>query len=124
MSIYRSAVNKPVTTALIFLAFAILGIFSLTRLPVDNFPDIESNVIMVMSSYPGASAEDVENNLTKVLENSLNGVSDLKNYYEFISALQERHLRPALEKLLPVMALSAWGVLPESLDFTFNPIGS
>jgi len=79
MSIYRSAVNRPVTTALIFLAFAILGVFSLTRLPVDNFPDIESNVIMVMSSYPGASAEDVENNLTKVLENSLNGVSDLKD---------------------------------------------
>ena len=79
MSIYRSAVNKPVTTGLIFLAFAILGLFSLTRLPVDNLPDIESNVIMVMSAYPGASAEDVENNLTKVLENSLNGVSDLKN---------------------------------------------
>jgi HAE1 family hydrophobic/amphiphilic exporter-1 len=34
---------------------------------------------MVMSSYPGASAEDIETNLTKVLENSLNGVSDLKN---------------------------------------------
>ena len=49
------------------------------RLPVDNFPDVESNTIMVMSSYPGASAEDVENNLTKLLENSLNGVSDLKN---------------------------------------------
>ena len=79
MSIYRSAVNKPVTTALIFLAFAILGVFALTRLPVDNFPDVESNVIMVMSSYPGASAEDVENNLTKVLENSLNGVSNLKD---------------------------------------------
>ncbi len=79
MSIYRTAVNNPVTTLLLFLAFAILGVFSLTRLPVDNFPDVESNVIMVMSSYPGASAEDVENNLTKVLENALNGVSDLKN---------------------------------------------
>ena len=79
MSIYRTAVEKPVTVSLIFLAFAILGLFALTRLPVDNFPDIESNVIMVMSSYPGASAEDVENNLTKVLENSLNGVSDLKH---------------------------------------------
>jgi HAE1 family hydrophobic/amphiphilic exporter-1 len=79
MSIFRAAVNKPVTTALIFLAFAILGVFALTRLPVDNFPDIESNTIMVMSSYPGASAEDVENNLTKVLENSLNGVSNLKD---------------------------------------------
>ena len=79
MSIYRTAVNNPVTTGLLFLAFAIMGFFALTRLPVDNFPDIESNVIMVMSSYPGASAEDVENNLTKLLENSLNGVSDLKN---------------------------------------------
>ncbi len=79
MSIYRTAVNHPVTTGLIFLAFAILGVFALMRLPVDNFPDVESNTIMVMSSYPGASAEDVENNLTKLLENSLNGVSDLKN---------------------------------------------
>ena len=79
MSIFRSAVNKPVTTFLIFLAFAILGVFSLTRLPIDFFPDIESNTIMVMSAYPGASAEDVENNLTKVLENALNGVADLKD---------------------------------------------
>ena len=79
MSIYRTSVEHPVTTALVFLAFAILGVFSLVQLPVDNFPDIESNTIMVMSSYPGASAEDVETNLTKVLENSLNGVPNLKN---------------------------------------------
>ncbi|MBO4434208.1 MAG: efflux RND transporter permease subunit [Bacteroidales bacterium] len=79
MSIYRTSVNNPVTTILVFLAFAILGIYALTRLPVDNMPDFESNVIMVMSSYPGASAEDVENNLTKVLENTLNSVAELKN---------------------------------------------
>ena len=79
MSIYRTSVEHPVTTALIFLAFAILGVFSLVQLPVDNFPDVESNTIMVMSSYPGASAEDVETNLTKVLENSLNGVPNLKD---------------------------------------------
>jgi len=79
MSIFRSAVNKPVTTFLIYLAFAILGVFALLRLPIDFFPDIESNVLMVFSSYPGASAEDVENNLTKTLENTLNSVSNLKN---------------------------------------------
>ena len=79
MSIYRTAVNNPVTTALVFLAFAIMGVFSLVQLPVDNYPDMESNTIMVMSSYPGASAEDVETNLTKLLENSLNSVADLKN---------------------------------------------
>ena len=79
MSIYRTSVTHPVTTILLFLALAIMGVFALTRLPVDNMPDFESNVIMVMSSYPGASAEDVENNLTKVLENTLNGVAELKN---------------------------------------------
>ena len=79
MSIYRTSVEHPVTTTLVFLAFAILGIFSLVQLPVDNFPDFESNTIMVMSSYPGASAEDVETNLTKVLENALNGVPNLKD---------------------------------------------
>ncbi|MBQ6954304.1 MAG: efflux RND transporter permease subunit [Bacteroidales bacterium] len=79
MSIYRTSVEHPVTTALVFLAFAILGVFSLVQLPVDNFPDFESNTIMVMSSYPGASAEDVETNLTKVLENALNGVPNLKD---------------------------------------------
>ena len=79
MSIYRKAVNNPVTTSLIFIAMAIFGIFSLINISLDRFPKFDANVVMVMSSYPGASAEDIETNLTKVLENSLNGVSDLKN---------------------------------------------
>lgn len=79
MSIYRKAVNNPVTTALVFIALMIFGVFSLINISLDRFPKFDANVIMVMSSYPGASAEDIETNLTKVLENSLNGVSDLKN---------------------------------------------
>ena len=79
MSIYRKAVNNPVTTALVFIAMAIFGVFSLINISLDRFPKFDANVIMVMSSYPGASAEDIETNLTKVLENSLNGVSDLKD---------------------------------------------
>lgn len=79
MSIYRKAVDNPVTTVLVFVAFAIFGIFSLMNLSINNLPDFDANTIMVMTAYPGASAEDIETNLTKVLENSLNGVSDLKN---------------------------------------------
>ncbi len=79
MSIYRKAVNNPVTTALVFIAMAIFGVFSLINISLDRFPKFDANVVMVMSSYPGASAEDIETNLTKVLENSLNGVSDLKD---------------------------------------------
>ena len=79
MSIYRKAVNNPVTTALVFVALALFGVYSLINISIDRFPKFDANVILVMTSYPGASAEDIENNLSKLLENSLNGVSDLKN---------------------------------------------
>lgn len=79
MSIYRTAVNHPVTTALVFIAFAVFGVFSLINTSIAQFPDFDANVVMVMSSYPGASASDIETNLTKVLENSLNGVRNLKD---------------------------------------------
>ena len=78
MSIYRTSVNHPVTTALIFIACMIFGIFSLINTSIAQFPEIDANVIMVMSSYPGTNAADIETNLTKVLENSLNGVENLK----------------------------------------------
>ncbi|MBR5724338.1 MAG: efflux RND transporter permease subunit [Bacteroidales bacterium] len=78
MSIYRSAVEHPVTTALIFIALAILGVFSLSRTSIAQFPEFDSNTIMVMASYQGANAQEIETNLTKVLENALNGVEDLK----------------------------------------------
>lgn len=79
MSLYRSSVNHPVTVSLIFVTVAILGVFALTRLSINLFPDMGTNAIMVMTSYSGASAEDIETNITKTLENALNGVSDLKH---------------------------------------------
>lgn len=79
MSLYEGSVKKPIMTSLCFVAVAIMGLFSLTKLPIDLFPDIETNTIMVMTAYPGASAADIENNLTRPLENALNAVSDLKH---------------------------------------------
>ena len=79
MSLYEGAVKKPIMTSLCFLAVAIFGLFSLSRLPVDLYPDIETNTIMVMTSYNGASASDIENNVTRPLENTLNSVSNLKH---------------------------------------------
>lgn len=79
MSIYSSAVKNPVTTSLIFVAIIILGIFSYQRLAVDLLPKIETNNIVVMTAYPGASASDIEMNVTRPIENTLNSVSDLKH---------------------------------------------
>ena len=79
MSLYEGAVKKPIMTSLCFLAVVIFGLFSLSKLPIDLYPDIETNSIMVMTAYPGASASDIENNVTRPLENTLNAVSNLKH---------------------------------------------
>ena len=79
MSLYSSSVKRPVTTILVFVALIVLGLFSLKNLPIDLFPDIETNTIMVMTSYAGTSASDIEQNVTRPLENSLNSVEHLKH---------------------------------------------
>ena len=79
MSIYESAVKKPIMTSLCFLAIALFGLFSFSKLPIDLMPDIETNTIMVFTYYNGASAEDIENNVSRPLENTLNSVEHLKH---------------------------------------------
>jgi len=79
MSLYESAVKKPVMTTLVFVGVVVLGLFSLNKLPIDLLPNIETNTIMVLTTYTGASAADIETNVTRPLENSLNTVANLKN---------------------------------------------
>lgn len=79
MSLYGNAVKRPIMTTLCFVAVVILGLFSLNTLPIDLYPDIESNTLMVMTTYQGASAQDIEQNVTRPLENVLNSVNDLKH---------------------------------------------
>ncbi len=78
MSIYKTAINKPISTVLIFMAVVIIGIYCYTQLPIDQFPEMEPPYISVMTTYPGANASEIETNVTKILENSLNSVDGLK----------------------------------------------
>lgn len=50
------------------------------------------------------------------------GESDLKNYYDYLDSQREAKLRPALQKLLPVLAMSAWGYVPEDIEIAFPPL--
>lgn len=81
MKIYESAVRKPISTILIFVAVVLLGSFSLRNLAVDMYPDVEFPYIMVMTTYVGANASDIETNVSRVLEDNLNTVNNLKNIY-------------------------------------------
>jgi HAE1 family hydrophobic/amphiphilic exporter-1 len=78
MSIYSSSVKRPVTTILIFVGLMVMGLYSLTQLPVDLYPEMELPYVVVYTTYPGASASDIESNVTRPLENALNSVSKLK----------------------------------------------
>ena len=79
MSLYEGSVKRPIMTALIFVAIVVFGVFSATKLPIDLYPKMEPNIIMVMTSYSGASASDIENNVTRPLESTLNSVANLKH---------------------------------------------
>lgn len=78
MSIYKTSVNKPITTLMIFMAIIVAGIYSLINIPVDLYPELEPPFISVMTTYAGANAADIETNVTKQLEKSLNSVDGLK----------------------------------------------
>ena len=78
MKIYESAVRKPVSTCLLFLGVIIFGLFSLKNLSIDQYPEMEPPYITVATIYSGANAADIETNITRVLEDQLNSVENLK----------------------------------------------
>ncbi len=78
MSIYKNAVNKPITTMMIFIAVVVMGLYSLIQIPVDLYPQMDPPFISVMTTYPGANAGDIETNVTRRLEDALNSVDKLK----------------------------------------------
>jgi len=78
MSIYKSAVTKPITTFMVFTAVIVLGIYSLVQIPVDLYPELEPPYISIMTTYPGANAADIETNITKPIEDAMNSVDKLK----------------------------------------------
>ena len=78
MSIYKTAVNKPITTLMAFAAVIVMGIYSLIYIPIDLYPEMDPPFISVMTTYPGANASDIETNVTRRLEDAFNTVDNLK----------------------------------------------
>jgi HAE1 family hydrophobic/amphiphilic exporter-1 len=64
---------------MIFVAVMVLGLYSSTKLPIDLYPEMEMPAISIMTAYPGASAEDIEENITKIIEDGVNIVENVKD---------------------------------------------
>ena len=74
----RVAINNPVFATMVMVALCVLGLFSYQRLGVEQMPDITEPVVFVSVQYPGASPGAVETEITKPLEDALNGIAGVK----------------------------------------------
>jgi len=81
MWITKTSINQPVFASMVMVALLVLGIFSYNRLPVEQMPDVTNPVVFVSINYPGASPEQVENDLIKPIENVLNTVNGVKKIF-------------------------------------------
>ncbi len=78
MKLPEFSVNRRVTATMVTFILIVLGAISFTRLGLDFFPDIEYPTVSVITSYPGASSEDVETTVTKPLEQIISSVNRIK----------------------------------------------
>ncbi|MGI6073237.1 MAG: efflux RND transporter permease subunit [Fermentimonas sp.] len=77
MKLPEIGVKRPVTTAMFFIAIILLGVVSLKMLPLDIMPEMEFPSITIITIYPGAAANEVEEQVTKPLETILSAAEHL-----------------------------------------------
>ena len=103
MKIPEFSVNRKVTTIMFAMILVVLGILAFMRLGLDFFPDLEFPTVSVITTYSGASSEDIENTITRPLEQVVNSVSGVKKVDSITS-----------EGLSMIMVEFEWGT---NLDF-------
>ncbi|HUW18506.1 MAG TPA: efflux RND transporter permease subunit [Sedimentisphaerales bacterium] len=86
MRLAELSVNRPVTTAMIFIAIVVLGLASMLLLGIDLMPDLEIPAVSVMTAYEGAGPEEVETLITEPMEDTLSTISGVD---EVISVSKE-----------------------------------
>ncbi|MDM1283509.1 efflux RND transporter permease subunit [Acinetobacter towneri] len=74
----RVSVKYPVFTIMMMFCLMVLGLASWQRMGVEEFPDVDFPFVVVYTSYPGASPETVESEITKKMEDQINTISGLK----------------------------------------------
>ena len=71
------SLKNPVFATMVMLAIVVLGLFSYTRMQVDQFPNIDLPVVVITADYPGASPEIVESEVTKKIEEGVNSIAGI-----------------------------------------------
>ena len=129
-------INRPLVTNLITAFIFLAGLLTLPQMLVENFPNVSFDAVVVSTVYPGASAGDVETQVTNKLEKALDGLSGFKEYrsvsveslstifIELSADLSEKEKRKTIEKIKTnidrVADLPADAKEPETIEMDFN----
>ena len=108
MKIPEFSVNHRVPTSMLVMILVVLGFLAFTRLGLDYFPDIEFPTVSVITNYRGAASEDIENTITKPLEQIISSVGRVKKITSMAS-----------EGLSLILVEFEWGT---NLDFAAQDI--
>ena len=108
MRLPEFSVRQPVATLMLFFAVILIGIIATTKLSVDMFPEIEPPVVSILTTWLGASASDVETEVTQNIENQVNGVNNLNSL-----------MSKSMDNLSVVLCKFDWGT---NLDTATNDI--
>ena len=73
----KVSLKNPVFATMLMLALVVLGLFSLQRLKIDQFPNIDFPVVVITTEYPGASPEIVESEVSKKIEEGVNSIAGI-----------------------------------------------
>ncbi|MEO8856982.1 MAG: efflux RND transporter permease subunit, partial [Burkholderiaceae bacterium] len=73
----RVSLHNPVLATMVMLALVVLGLFSYQRLQIDQFPNIDFPIVVVVTDYPGAAPEIVESEVTKKIEEGVNSIAGI-----------------------------------------------
>ena len=98
MHISETTVRRPVLAAVISMFLVLLVLVSYDKLSIREYPDIDKPVVTVSTIYLGASAEIVERDITQILEDSLSGISDIKEIKSEIVILKKSLMNLKFQK--------------------------
>ena len=94
----RIFVERPIFAWVLAIIIMMAGVGSIVALPIAQYPDVAPTQISIRATYPGASAETLENSVTQVLERELTGLEGLL-YFNSI---------PAVAKWRSICTRKAW----------------
>jgi multidrug efflux pump len=74
----RFFIERPIFAWVLAIVIALMGVLSITQLPISQYPEIAPPAVTITASYPGASAQTVEDSVTQVIEQQMNGIDNLR----------------------------------------------